>query len=108
MDTNTHNIPDYINEFIKSNFTKLEEIYNAGIQQSSSKNDDDTVIPGDGMLSFKCKQSENKMDVLFLNTIQILTNFNEKTWKELTDNRGDKRIFFIEDLDATEIYMIYV
>ena len=42
----------------------LQGIYDEGIK-----------VLGDGFLSFKCKKSENKMDVLFLNEEQILANF---------------------------------
>ena len=94
---NVSNVPSHIDDFLKSNNEKLQEIYDEGIKEF-----------GDGFLSFKCKKSENKMDVLFLNEEQILANFPKETWDNLKNTRGEKKIFMIEDLDINSIFIVYI
>jgi len=94
---NVSSVPSHIDEFLKSNNKKLQEIYDEGIK-----------VLGDGFLSFKCKKSENKMDVLFLNEEQILANFPKETWENLKRTRGHKKIFMIEDLDINSMFIVYI
>jgi len=94
---NVSSVPSHIDEFLKSNNKKLQEIYDEGIK-----------VLGDGFLSFKCKKSENKMDVLFLNEEQILANFPKDTWENLKTTRGHKKIFMIEDLDINSMFIVYI
>ena len=42
---NVSNVPSHIDDFLKSNNEKLQEIYDEGIK-----------LLGDGFLSFKCKK----------------------------------------------------
>ena len=53
---NISSAPPYISKFINHNFTKLIEIYDGGIKEF-----------GTGVLSFKCSDSENKMDDIHTN-----------------------------------------
>jgi hypothetical protein len=94
---NVSNVPSHIDEFLKSNNKKLQEIYDEGIKEFS-----------DGFISFKCKKSENKMDVLFLNEEQILANFPKDTWENLKASRGEKKIFLIEDFDINSMFIVYI
>lgn len=97
------NIPDYINTFISHNFEKLSKIYDNHLKDIP---DEDKEY---SMLSFKCKQSENKMDVRFMVKQDILNNFNQEDWKRIVDNNmNKKKIFFIDDLDKQEHYLLYV
>ena len=94
---NVSTVPSHIDEFLKGNNDKLTEIYDEGIK-----------VFGDGFLSFKCKKSENKMDVLFLNEEQILANFPKETWENLKNSRNDKKIFLIEDFDINSMFIVYI
>ena len=94
---NVSTVPSHINDFLKGNNEKLQEIYDEGI-----------IVFGDGFLSFKCKKSENKMDVLFLNEEQILANFPKETWENLKNSRNDKKIFLIEDFDINSMFIVYI
>ena len=88
--------PEYISKFINHNFTKLIEIYDQGISEN-----------GCGVLSFKCSESEKKMDVYFMNEEQILVNLQKESWENLK-NSTDKKIFMVNDLDKNSIFLIYV
>ena len=94
---NVSTVPPHIDEFLKGNNEKLTEIYDEGIK-----------VLGDGFLSFKCKKSENKMDVLFLNEEQILANFPKETWENLKISRNGKKIFLIEDFDINSMFIVYI
>ena len=72
------------------------EIYDQGISENSC-----------GVLSFKCSESENKMDVYFMNEEQILLNLQKESWENLK-NSTDKKIFMVNDLDKNSIFLIYV
>lgn len=93
---NINSAPEYISKFINHNFTKLIEIYDEGILEN-----------GCGVLLFKCSESENKMDVYFMNESQIVLNLQEESWKNLK-NSTDKKIFMVNDLDKNSIFLIYV
>ena len=85
--------PNYIMKFIKQNMTKLLEIYQEGIDEHS-----------EGMLGFKCSQKNNKMDVFFMNTDFILSMIAKESWDDL--NRKDKKVFFVQDLDISSVFII--
>ena len=93
---NISSAPSYISEFINHNFTKLIEIYDNG-----------NINEGPGVLSFKCSQTDNKMDVFYLNEINILTQITKETWENLKKST-DKKIFMVNDLDKNSIFLIYV
>ena len=93
---NISSAPDYISSFINQNFTKLMEIYDEGITEN-----------GCGVLSFKCSENQNKMDVYFMNETQILMNLQKESWENLKKST-DKKIFMVNDLDKNAIFLIYV
>ena len=93
---NISSAPKYISNFINHNYTKLIEIYDQGISENDY-----------GVLSFKCSESENKMDVYFMNESQILINLQKESWENLK-NSTDKKIFMVNDLDKNSIFLIYV
>ena len=88
--------PEYISKFINHNFTKLIEIYDEGINEFNT-----------GVLSFKCSEKENKMDVFFMNEEKILINLQKESWDNLNKST-DKKIFMVNDLDKNSIFLIYV
>ena len=94
---NVSTVPSHIDNFLKGNNEKLNEIYDEGIKGF-----------GDGFLSVKCKKSENKMDVLFLNEEQILANFPKETWENLKMSRNGKKLFLIEDFDINSMFFVYI
>ena len=94
---NVSTVPSHIDNFLKDNNEKLNEIYDEGIK-----------VFGDGFLSFKCKKSENKMDVLFLNEEQILANFPKETWENIKMSRNGKKLFLIEDFDINSMFFVYI
>lgn len=93
---NISSAPDYISSFINQNFTKLMEIYDEGVSEN-----------GCGVLSFKCSEIQNKMDVFFMNETQILVNLQKESWENLKKST-DKNIFMVNDLDKNAIFLIYV
>ena len=93
---NISSAPEYISKFINHNFTKLIEIYDEGINEFNT-----------GVLSFKCSEKENKMDVFFMNEEQILINLQKESWDNLNKST-DKKIFMVNDLDKNSIFLIYV
>ena len=75
MSTNVKQVssaPEYIMKFINQNLTKLNEIYDEGLQEFK-----------EGMLGFKCSEKENKMDVFFMNEEMILQMIQKESWKNL-------------------------
>ena len=94
---NISSSPEYISKFINHNFHKLLEIYDEGITNF-----------GCGVLSFKCSEKDNKMDVFFMNEEQILTNLQKESWESLKKSINDKKLFMINDLDKNSIFLIYV
>tara|TARA_B100000035_G_scaffold145272_1_gene123695 strand:- start:149 stop:442 length:294 start_codon:yes stop_codon:yes gene_type:complete len=93
---NISSAPPYISQFINHNFTKLIEIYDEGIKEF-----------GTGVLSFKCSEEQNKMDVFFMNEEQILVNLQKESWENLK-NSTDKKLFMVNDIDKNSIFLIYV
>ena len=94
---NISSAPEYISKFINHNFTKLIEIYDEGINEFNT-----------GVLSFKCSEKENKMDVFFMNEELILQMLQKESWEQLKNNLNDKRLFFINDLDKSSIFLVYI
>ena len=94
---NISSLPDFIDKFIKFNHDKLIEIYDEGIKEFNV-----------GVLSFKCSENENKMDVFFMNEEQILTNLQKESWENLKNSLNDRKLFMVNDLDKNSIFLIYV
>ena len=93
---NISSAPSYISNFINHNFTKLIEIY-----------DESKMNEGEGVLSFKCSEQDNKMDVFYLNETNILTQITKETWENLKQST-DKKIFMVNDLDNNSVFLIYI
>ena len=94
---NISSAPPYISKFIKHNFTKLIEIYEEGIEEHVT-----------GVLSFKCSEELDKMDVFFLNEEQILLNLQKESWENLKNSINGRKLFMVNDLDKNSIFLIYV
>jgi len=94
---NISSLPPYLNKFMKDNFDKLNEIYAEHKENV-----------GDGVLSFKCNENENKVDVLYMTEELILQNFSKETWESLKVQRGDKKIYLIEDLEKSSMFIVYI
>ena len=58
---NVSTVPSHIDDFIKGNLDQLNKIYQEGYDSL-----------GDGLLSFKCQKSMNKMDVKFMCEVEII------------------------------------
>lgn len=93
---NISSTPKYISDFINHNFTKLIEIYDNGISENNT-----------GVLSLKCSEKDNKMDVFFMNEEQILLTLQKESWENLK-NSTDKKIFLVNDLDINSIFILYI
>jgi hypothetical protein len=89
--------PEYITRFLNENMKKLIEIYDG------SKNEQ-----GYGTLGFKCSESENTMDVFYMNEENMINNIGKESWETLKENMKDKKLFFINDIDINETFLVYI
>ena len=48
------------------------------------------------------------MDVFFMNEELILQMLQKESWEQLKNNLNDKRLFFINDLDKSSIFLVYI
>jgi len=94
---NVSTVPKYLDNFLQANNKALDEIYEESVK-----------VMGDGILSLKCKQSENKIDVAFMNEELILNNFPVETWENLKSNRQNKKLYIIEDLEKSSMFIVYI
>ena len=92
-----HSTPPYIDDFLKTNMVQLVEIHDEGIKEHET-----------GCLGFKCSQKENKMDVFFMNEDIILQNLQKESWVKLKQGIGNKKLFFIQDIDEERIFLVYI
>ena len=93
---NISSLPNYISTFLNYNLSKLNEIYDEGIKQDNI-----------GILFLNCSQRDNKMDVSFLNELQIINYIQKESWENLKKST-DKKIFFIKDIDLNSIFITYL
>ena len=89
--------PQYISEFIKKNMEQLIQIHDEGKQEH-----------GIGCLGFKCSETENTMDVFFMNEESMLTMLQKESWEQLKNTITEKKLFLVNDLDKSSIFLIYV
>ena len=89
--------PPYIDEFLKKNMKKLCDIYDESIEEQ-----------GIGCLGFKCSQTENKMDVFFMNEEMMLKQLQKESWEQLKQTINDKMLFLVNDLDINSIFLVYI
>ena len=90
--------PEYIMKFIRTNMTKLNEIYEKGIEEHEK-----------GILGFKCSKKKNKMDVFFMNETMICQLIQKDSWEHMYHQKPkEKKLFFVHDLDLNSIFIITV
>jgi hypothetical protein len=89
--------PEYITKFLNENMETLIKIY-----------DDGKKAYGSGTLGFKCSESDNSMDVFYINEENMINNIGIESWETLKTNMGNKKLFFIKDVDIEEIFLIYL
>jgi len=89
--------PPYISEFIKKNMEQLIQIHDEGKQEHAI-----------GCLGFKCSETENTMDVFYMNEENMLTMLQKESWEQLKNTIIEKRLFLVNDLDKNSIFLIYV
>ena len=94
---NIKSVPPHIDNFIQGNISKLNEIYDEGIKVFS-----------DGLLSFKCQQSENKIDVKFMCEEEVINSLTQDTWEQVKLSRNGKKLFLIEDFDLKSMFFVYI
>ena len=94
---NVSTVPSHIDKFIKGNLEQLNKIYQEGFD-----------LLGDGILSFKCQKSENKMDVKYMCEEDIIYNLSRDNWEQIKFNRGEKKLFLIEDYDINSMFFVYI
>ena len=94
---NIDSTPPYINSFLKKNKEQLLEIYETGMTENK-----------EGCLGFKCSEQDNKMDVFFMNKEVMCSNLSLESWEQLKVSIGDKKLFFINDIDKNAIFLVYI
>jgi len=94
---NIESTPSYISEFLNRHMDSLIHIHDEGMNEH-----------GDGCLGFKCSENDNKMDVFYMDRDTILTTISEESWEQIKISMNDKKLFFINDLDRNEIFLIYI
>jgi hypothetical protein len=91
--------PSYIDTFIKTNISKLNEIYDEGYNNNQNE----------GCLGFNCNQSENKMDVVFMNKEYISNMLTSDSWERLKLSiPKNKKLFFVKDEDLNAVFLLYI
>lgn len=93
---NISSLPPYLSKFINHNLSKLNEIYDSGMKENNNN----------GLLSFKCSEKDNKMDVFFMNEQQILLNISKESWENLKST--NKKIFLINDIEKNSMFIVYI
>jgi quinol monooxygenase YgiN len=89
--------PPYIGKFIKDNMKQLSDIHEESIKEH-----------GVGCLGFICSQTENKMDVFFMNEEMMLKQLQKESWEQLKKTINDKMLFLVKDLDINSIFLVYI
>ena len=89
--------PPYISEFLKKNMDQLINIHDEGFKEQ-----------GIGCLGFKCSETDNKMEVFYMNEEYMLTMLEKESWEQLKNTIDGKTIFLVNDLDKNAIFLIYV
>ena len=94
---NIDSTPPYINEFLKKNMEQLIQIHDEGKQEH-----------GIGCLGFKCSEEENTMDVFYMNEETMLTHIKQESWEQLKNTINEKRLFLVNDLELSSIFLVYI
>ena len=91
-------IPDYVHEFIREKKDKLNEIYEGR-----------KSVDGPGYLHIKINVKENKIDVIYIDEMlkrQMLTK--EFCENVETNNKEDKKIYLVEDINLNSLFILYI
>ena len=94
---NIESTPPYIGDFLKQNMDQLIIIHDEGKEEQ-----------GIGCLGFKCSQTENKMDVFYMNEGTMLETLKKESWEQLKTTIEEKKLFLVNDLDLSSIFLIYI
>ena len=89
--------PPYISEFLKKNMDQLVNIHDEGFKEH-----------GIGCLGFKCSETDNKMDVFYMDEGNMLIMLEKESWEQLKSTMDGKKLFLVNDLDKNAIFLIYV
>ena len=97
---NLSSLPPYLNKFIGNNSSQLNDIYMEACE---------TVGPG--ILSFKCSGSQNRVDVKYMPDQEILQSMDIEALEGLkrqAKQNGDKKIYLIEDMEKSSMFIVYI
>lgn len=90
--------PPYISTFINQNLEQLNKIYEEGLE-----------IFECGILGFNCSQTNNKMDVQFMNEQHICETIHPDSWGKLKQSIPEgKKLFMIMDEDLKSVFLVYI
>lgn len=93
----TRSAPSYIESFIQENKEQLFEIYEGGLKAY-----------GVGCVGMNCSESDNKMDVFFMNK-EIMDNMmDSESSEKLLSSINNRRLFFVKDIDLNSVFLIYL
>jgi len=97
---NISSLPPYLSSFINSNHEQLNDIY--------MKSREDV---GPGILSFKVSGSNNRVDVKYMPEQELLESISIEMWEGLKSqalSNGDKKIYLIEDIEKSSMFIVYI
>ena len=92
-------MPEYIHNFISNHKEKLKEIYAEGMNQYN-----------EGMLVFQCSEKNNKMEVIFMNSLLIYDKLmTQEKYQELQQTIStNKQVLYVIDEDISSVFLLYV
>ena len=64
------------------------------------------VSNSEGILGCICSEKDNRIDVQFMNEEMICEMITKESWDNLQASKGDKKLFFIRDIDLNSIFLI--
>jgi len=97
---NISSLPSYLSNFINSNHEQLNDIYMKSKEQV-----------GPGILSFKVSDSDNRVDVKYMPEQELLHSLSEEMLEGLkrqAKDNGDKKIYLIEDIEKSSMFIVYI
>ena len=90
--------PDYINTFIQGNLEALMKIYGEGYEEFKS-----------GCLGLVCNETDNKMDVQYLQPDMITQMLTSDSWENVRHSIPDgKKLFMVNDEVLNAIFILYI
>ena len=48
------------------------------------------------------------MDVKFMCEMEIINSLSQENWEQIKVQRGEKKLFLIEDYDINSMFMVYI